>query len=153
MAFPKLISEQESICESESSTPPSLHLSIEIPLCCFPCPCRSVDCSFAWTCRPLVPCLIANVRLPSWRNFSWTFNTPVFFQTNPILAHIIVIGCCFHRKIEKWKWQLSEISGGQSCVSLAGLLVVTYCWKVTTQVDCHIGKTVHISLSQLWATA
>ena len=55
--FKKLISKHKSICESQFFSPPSLRLSIELPVCCFPCPCCSLDCSVAWNRCWLIPCL------------------------------------------------------------------------------------------------
>ena len=103
MAFPILIA-QQSIWESHFATPPSLHRSIESPICSFPCPCWSIDFSVAWNLLQSAPCLVADFRL---EGCFFDFHYASFLSNQPI-PHIIVIAA-FTRKRRNESEKLSEI--------------------------------------------
>ena len=107
---------------SVNHTPPLLQLSIELPVCWFPCPCCSVDCSVTWNLRQLVPCLIADVSLEGcFLDFRY-----LGFLANQTIPCIIVIAVSA-RKSRDENGKLEWDSSWLRCASISVLLVVTYC--------------------------
>jgi hypothetical protein len=115
MAFPKIdLQPRIHLWITISHTSISLQLSIELAICCSPCPCWSVVCSVAWNCRQLVPC--PDDRLEGcFLDFHYTrFLT----TTNQPIPCIIVIAASARMRRYK-KGKLDWDSGGQSCVSIS----------------------------------
>ena len=128
MAFP-ILKAQQSIWESHFFTPPSLHISIESTICCFPCTCWSVYCSVAWNLHRSAPCLVTDFRL---EGCFFDFHFASFLSNQPIL-HIIDIAA-FTRKRRNESEKLSEI--------LAEIDVLwwylVYCSSLTTRSYFHL---------------